>query len=131
MRQRNFVLVFSTYRKVVHNQKIVKPFKHKVNDPAVNTAFNYINSLGQVDYNLDQPHTKEFNKNINSLSYQKPYKLLREVKGKTQDKLKEIQHFKRSAQTNIQEYLELFDKKVTNNQVSYHSEICEPIGIIH
>ncbi len=133
MRQRNFVLVFSTDRKVVHNQKIVKPYKIKVNDPAVNTAYTFINSLGQVDYSLDQPQTKEFNNNIKSLSYQQPYKLLREVKGRTQDKLNEIKLFKRQSRDYSSDMsnqmINLFNK-LAIVQKSNYTEIYEPSRVI-
>ena len=126
MRQRNFVLVFSTDRKVVHNQKIVKPYKSKVNDPAVNTAYTFLNPLtNQIDFGLEQNVLTEFNKNYKSRSCFAPERIKNEVSYITQGKLNEIKSFKRRMDVLKEEYLELFDRKVIEKQSSLYTKVKE------
>lgn len=131
MRQRNFVLVFSTYKKVVHNQKIVKPYKSKVNDPAVNTAYTFFNPLtNQIDFGLEQNVLTEFNKNYKSRSYKAPERIKNEVSYITQGKLNEIKSFKRNSReyTSLMQnqMVDLFDK-LALVQKSNYTEVKEPV----
>jgi hypothetical protein len=127
----NFVLVFSTDKKVLHNQAFVRPRKCKVSDPAVNTAYSFINPFTkEIDYNTDQLQLTEFNKNYKSRSYDAPERIKNEVSYIHQNKLNEIKSFKRNAHEYVSkmqnQMIDLFDKLAVVQKSNY-TEVKSPI----